>query len=102
MIIIGAGPAGLGATVYGASEGLRTLLIDREDDGRSGRHEFTYRNYLGFPKGLSGADLARRTTAQAKRLGAEILTPQEAVALRLDGSYKIVVWVMGPNCAVAL
>ncbi|MCO5185438.1 MAG: FAD-dependent oxidoreductase [Anaerolineae bacterium] len=91
LIIIGAGPAGLGAAVYGASEGLRTLLIDREATGGQAGTSSRIENYLGFPKGLSGADLARRATAQAKRLGAEILTPQEAVALRLDGSYKIVV-----------
>jgi thioredoxin reductase (NADPH) len=74
LIIIGAGPAGLGAGVYGASEGLRTIMIEREATGGQAGTSSRIENYLGFPKGLSGADLARRATAQAKRLGAEILT----------------------------
>ncbi len=82
LIIIGAGPAGLGAAVYGASEGLRTALIEREATGGQAGTSSRIENYLGFPKGLSGADLARRATAQAVRLGAEILTAQEVTAVQ--------------------
>lgn len=95
LIIVGAGPAGLGAAVYGASEGLRTLLIDKEATGGQAGTSSRIENYLGFPRGLSGTDLARRATAQAKRLGAEILIPQEVVSVRLDGPYKIVVLTDG-------
>jgi thioredoxin reductase (NADPH) len=90
LIIIGAGPAGLGAGVYGASEGLKTVLIEKEATGGQAGTSSRIENYLGFPKGLSGADLARRATAQAKRLGAEILTTQEVNSVRLEGSYRIV------------
>ncbi len=91
LIIIGAGPAGLGAAVYGASEGLRTALIEREATGGQAGTSSRIENYLGFPRGLSGADLARRATAQAKRFGAEILTTQEVVKVRVDGLYRIAV-----------
>lgn len=90
LIIIGGGPAGLGAAVYGASEGLKTVMIEREATGGQAGTSSRIENYLGFPKGLSGADLARRATAQATRLGAEILTTQEADRVRVDGSYKYV------------
>lgn len=90
LIIIGAGPAGLASAVYGASEGLRTLLIDKETTGGQAGTSSRIENYLGFPKGLSGADLARRATAQAIRLGAEILTPQEVTQIRVDGPYRYV------------
>ncbi len=73
LIIVGAGPAGLGAGVYGASEGLRTLMIDRAATGGQAGTSSRIENYLGFPKGLSGSDLAQRATLQATRLGAEIL-----------------------------
>jgi thioredoxin reductase (NADPH) len=89
LIIIGAGPAGLGAAVYGASEGLRTALIEREATGGQAGTSSRIENYLGFPRGLSGADLARRATAQARRFGAEILTTQEVVKVRVDGPYRI-------------
>jgi thioredoxin reductase (NADPH) len=89
VIIIGAGPAGLGAAVYGASEGLRTLMIDKEATGGQAGTSSRIENYLGFPKGLSGADLARRATAQAKRLGAEILTAQEVTGVRVEDPYRI-------------
>ncbi|MGH8950373.1 MAG: FAD-dependent oxidoreductase [Acidimicrobiia bacterium] len=75
VVIIGGGPAGLAAAVYGASEGLSTLLIEGEAPGGQAGQSSLIENYLGFPKGLSGADLARRATAQAQRLGAEILVP---------------------------
>jgi thioredoxin reductase (NADPH) len=90
VIIVGAGPAGLGAAVYGASEGLRTLMIDKEATGGQAGTSSRIENYLGFPKGLSGADLARRATAQAKRLGAEILTAQEVTGVRVEDPYRIV------------
>jgi thioredoxin reductase (NADPH) len=90
VIIVGAGPAGLGAAVYGASEGLRTLMIDKEATGGQAGTSSRIENYLGFPNGLSGADLARRATAQAKRLGAEILTAQEVTGVRVEDPYRIV------------
>ncbi|MCB0225541.1 MAG: FAD-dependent oxidoreductase [Anaerolineae bacterium] len=90
LIIVGAGPAGLAAAVYGASEGLHTLLIDKETTGGQAGTSSRIENYLGFPKGLSGADLARRATAQASRLGAEILTAQEVKQIRVDGPYRFV------------
>jgi thioredoxin reductase (NADPH) len=90
VIIVGAGPAGLGAAVYGASEGLRTLMIDKEATGGQAGTSSRIENYLGFPKGLSGADLAQRATAQAKRLGAEILTAREVMGVRLEDPYRYV------------
>ena len=89
LAIVGAGPAGLAAAVYGASEGLRTVLIEREAPGGQAGTSSRIENYLGFPSGLSGADLARRAVAQARRFGVEILTPQEVVGLRIDGPYRI-------------
>jgi thioredoxin reductase (NADPH) len=91
VIIVGAGPAGLGAAVYGASEGLRTLMIDKEATGGQAGTSSRIENYLGFPKGLSGADLAQRATIQARRLGAEILTAQEVTGVRVEDPYRIVV-----------
>ncbi len=88
LIIVGAGPAGLGAAVYGASEGLRTLMIDRQATGGQAGTSSRIENYLGFPKGLSGADLAQRATAQALRLGAEILTAQNVEKVRVDDTYR--------------
>jgi thioredoxin reductase (NADPH) len=88
LIIVGAGPAGLAAAVYGSSEGLRTLLVEREAPGGQAGTSSRIENYLGFPSGLSGGDLARRAVAQATRLGAEILTPQQVDKLRVDGPYK--------------
>jgi thioredoxin reductase (NADPH) len=90
LIIIGAGPAGLGAAVYGASEGLRTALIEREATGGQAGTSSRIENYLGFPKGISGADLARRATDQARRLGAEILAAQQVTKVRADDPYRIV------------
>jgi thioredoxin reductase (NADPH) len=89
LIVVGSGPAGLAAAVYGASEGLKTLVIEREAPGGQAGQSSRIENYLGFPVGLSGADLALRAVAQARRFGAEILTPQEVTSLRLDGPYKI-------------
>jgi thioredoxin reductase (NADPH) len=90
VIIVGAGPAGLGGAVYGASEGLRTLMIDKEATGGQAGTSSRIENYLGFPKGLSGADLAQRATAQARRLGAEILTAQEVIRVRAEDPYRYV------------
>jgi thioredoxin reductase (NADPH) len=90
LIIVGAGPAGLAAAVYGASEGLRTLLVEREAPGGQAGTSSRIENYLGFPSGLSGGDLARRAVAQATRLGAEILTPQQVDSLRVDGPYRYI------------
>jgi thioredoxin reductase (NADPH) len=91
LIIVGAGPAGLGAAVYGGSEGLRTALIEREATGGQAGTSSRIENYLGFPRGLSGADLARRATAQASRFGVEILTTQEVTKVRVDELYRIAV-----------
>ena len=90
LVIVGAGPGGLASAVYGGSEGLRTVLIEREAPGGQAGTSSYIENYLGFPSGLSGGDLARRGVAQARRFGVEILTPQEAVGLRIDGPYKYV------------
>jgi thioredoxin reductase (NADPH) len=90
LIIIGGGPAGLGAAVYGASEGLKTALIEREATGGQAGTSSRIENYLGFPKGLSGAELATRATAQATRLGAEILTAQEVTQVRVEDVYRYV------------
>ena len=99
LIIVGAGPAGLGAAVYGASEGLSTLMIDKEATGGQAGTSSRIENYLGFPKGLSGADLARRATIQAERLGAEILTTQEVVGVRVEDPYRIVILNDGTELA---
>ncbi len=90
LAIVGGGPAGLAAAVYGASEGLSTVMIEREAPGGQAGMSSRIENYLGFPAGLSGGDLARRAVAQAKRFGVEILAPQEAVAVRLDGQYRFI------------
>lgn len=90
LIIVGAGPAGLAAAVYGASEGLSTVMIEREAPGGQAGSSSRIENYLGFPVGLSGGDLARRAFAQARRFGVEILTPQEATGIRVHDPYRIV------------
>ena len=88
LAIVGGGPAGLASAVYGASEGLRTVLIEREAPGGQAGTSSRIENYLGFPSGLSGADLARRAVAQAERFGVEIIAPQEVESLTVDGPYK--------------
>jgi len=90
LIIVGAGPAGLAAAVYGASEGLRTVMIEKQATGGQAGTSSRIENYLGFPNGLSGAELARRATAQAKRLGAEILTTQAVSRVRVNDPYRFV------------
>ena len=88
LVIVGGGPAGLAAAVYGASEGLKTLLIEREAPGGQAGTSSRIENYLGFPSGLSGADLARRAVTQAQRFGVEILS-QEVTKLRVQDQYRI-------------
>src|ERR1700747_1960079 len=90
LAIVGGGPAGLGGAVYGASEGLHTVMIEREAPGGQAGMSSRIENYLGFPAGLSGNDLARRAVVQAKRFGVEILSPQEAVGVRTEGSYRFI------------
>jgi thioredoxin reductase (NADPH) len=99
LIIIGGGPAGLAAAVYGASEGLKTVIIERDAPGGQAGLSSRIENYLGFPSGLSGADLTRRAVAQARRFGVQILCPQEAVGLRVDGTYRYVKVSDGPELA---
>lgn len=88
LAIVGGGPAGLAAAVYGASEGLKTVMVEREAPGGQAGLSSRIENYLGFPSGLTGADLTRRAVAQARRFGVEIVSPQEATALRVDGPYR--------------
>jgi thioredoxin reductase (NADPH) len=90
LAIVGGGPAGLAAAVYGASEGLHTVIVEREAPGGQAGMSSRIENYLGFPSGLSGGDLARRAVVQARRFGVEILAPQSAVAMRTEGSYRII------------
>ncbi|MEM7715307.1 MAG: FAD-dependent oxidoreductase [Cyanobacteria bacterium P01_A01_bin.68] len=90
LIIVGGGPAGLAAAVYGASEGLRTLMIEKEAPGGQAGTSSRIENYLGFPVGLSGGDLARRAVTQARRFGVEILTPQEVQGIRVQDQYRII------------
>jgi thioredoxin reductase (NADPH) len=90
LVVVGAGPAGLAAAVYGASEGLGTLMVAKEAPGGQAGTSSRIENYLGFPIGLSGADLAKRALAQARRFGVEIISPQEVTRLRIEGQYRIV------------
>ncbi|MDQ2853469.1 MAG: FAD-dependent oxidoreductase [Chloroflexota bacterium] len=90
VVIVGAGPAGLAAAVYGASEGLKTILVEQEAPGGQAGTTSRIENYLGFPAGLSGGDLARRGLAQARRLGAEILSPDEVTGIRREDPYRVV------------
>jgi thioredoxin reductase (NADPH) len=90
FIVIGGGPAGLGAAVYAASEGLRTILIERYATGGQAGTSSQIENYLGFPSGVSGADLARRATTQAKRFGAEVVTAQDVASIERRDPYRVV------------
>ena len=90
LIVLGGGPAGLAAAVYGAADGLKTLLVEREAPGGQAGRSSRIENYLGFPSGLSGTDLARRAVTQARRFGAEILAPQEVVKIRVEGPSRVV------------
>lgn len=90
LLIVGGGPAGLAAAVYGASEGLRTVMVEREAPGGQAGMSSKIENYLGFPSGVSGGELARRAATQARRFGAEILAPQEVTRLRVEAGSKFV------------
>jgi thioredoxin reductase (NADPH) len=90
LVIVGGGPAGLAAAVYGASEGLRTVMVERDAPGGQAGQSSRIENYLGFPNGLSGSDLARRATDQARRLGAELLSVSDVTELRVEGAGRIV------------
>jgi thioredoxin reductase (NADPH) len=89
LLVVGGGPAGLAAAVYGASEGLKTVIVERDATGGQAGQSSRIENYLGFPSGVSGADLARRATVQARRFGAEILTAQDVVEIRRHDPYRI-------------
>lgn len=97
LIIVGAGPGGLAAAVYGASEGLSTMIIEQEAPGGQAGSSSRIENYLGFPVGLSGGDLARRAVTQARRFGVEILVPQEVTHIRVEDPYRIVTLADGSN-----
>lgn len=90
VVVIGAGPAGLAASLYGSSEGLKTLLIERNNPGGQASSSARIENYLGFPSGLSGAELTRRAVTQTIRFGTEMLTPQEVKKIRVQDGYKII------------
>ena len=90
LIVIGGGPAGLANAVYGASEGLRTLLVEQSAPGGQAGTSSRIENYLGFPSGITGSDLAQRAPAQARRFGAELLTAQEVACLRREDPYRVV------------
>jgi thioredoxin reductase (NADPH) len=99
LLIVGGGPTGLAAAVYAGSEGLRTVLLERETTGGQAGTSAAIENYLGFPSGVSGADLARRATAQAKRFGAEVLTAREVTAIRVDAPYRVAMLEDGSELA---
>ncbi len=95
VVIIGAGPSGLAASLYGATEGLKTLLIEKRNPGGQAGSSSRIENYLGFPSGLSGAELTRRAITQTLRFGTEILTPQEVKNIRIQDGYKIIETIDG-------
>jgi len=95
LVIVGAGPAGLAAAVYGASEGLRTILLDRHGPGGQAGTSSRIENYLGFPNGVSGSELTRRAVAQAHRLGAEFLVPLEVTGISIEAGYKRLTFTEG-------
>jgi thioredoxin reductase (NADPH) len=95
VIVIGGGPAGLANAVYAASEGLRAVLVESQAPGGQAGTSSLIENYLGFPAGVTGADLAQRATTQARRFGAELLSGQEVVALRREDPYRVVVLADG-------
>jgi thioredoxin reductase (NADPH) len=101
LVIVGGGPAGLAAAVYGASEGLKTIMVEREGPGGQAGQSSRIENYLGFPAGLSGSELTQRATTQARRLGAELLTLQDTTGLRAEGSGRIVELSGGRNLSAS-
>lgn len=98
LIVVGGGPAGLGAAVYGASEGLRTVLVERTATGGQAGQSSRIENYLGFPDGVSGAQLADRARRQAAKFGAEVITTREVVGLEVNGSARTVRFADGGTC----
>lgn len=90
LIVVGGGPSGLAAAVYAASEGLRTILLECQATGGQAGTSSQIENYLGFPSGIAGADLARRATMQARRFGAEVVTPRAVAAIRVEDPYRVV------------
>ncbi|MFE4667383.1 FAD-dependent oxidoreductase [Streptomyces sp. NPDC056716] len=99
LVVIGGGPAGLGAAVYGASEGLRTVLVEREATGGQAGQSSRIENYLGFPDGVSGAQLTDRARRQAAKFGAEILTAREVTGLEVNGAARTVRFADGTQIA---
>ncbi|MFE9841512.1 FAD-dependent oxidoreductase [Streptomyces goshikiensis] len=99
LVVIGGGPAGLGAAVYGASEGLRTVLVERSATGGQAGQSSRIENYLGFPDGVSGAQLTDRARRQAGRFGAEILTAREVTGLEVNGAARVVSFSDGSRIA---
>jgi thioredoxin reductase (NADPH) len=99
LVVIGGGPAGLGAAVYGASEGLRTLLVERQATGGQAGQSSRIENYLGFPDGVSGAQLTDRARRQAVKFGAELLTTREVTGLKVSGSARVVCFGDGTEVA---
>jgi thioredoxin reductase (NADPH) len=99
VIVVGGGPAGLANALYAASEGLRILLVEQSAPGGQAGTSSRIENYLGFPAGVTGADLAQRATAQARRFGAELLTAQEVVRVRREDPYRIVQMADGSEVA---
>ena len=97
VVIIGAGPAGLAAAVYGGTEGLKTLMIEKKAPGGQAGTSSRIENYLGFPSGLSGADLTRRALAQASRFGVELLSPCQVIDINTKDNYKILSLSNGPE-----
>src|SRR5690606_32631220 len=95
LCVVGAGPAGLAAAVYGASEGLSTVVIEREAPGGQAGQSAAIENYLGFPKGLSGSDLTHRAVAQARRFGAEMVLARDVVSLATRGPVRVVQFADG-------
>jgi thioredoxin reductase (NADPH) len=95
VIVIGAGPAGLACALYCSTEGLKTVLVEREAAGGQAGLSSRIENYLGFPSGLSGADLARRGLTQVKRFGTEVLAPARATGLRVEGEYRVITLANG-------
>lgn len=91
LIVIGGGPAGLAASVYGASEGLSTAVVEAEAPGGQAALSSRIENYLGFPSGISGSELARRALAQARRFGTDVIAPHRAMAIRAEDPYRVIV-----------
>ena len=104
LVIVGGGPAGLAAAVYGASEGLSVVMVERVAPGGQAGLSAMIENYLGFPEGLTGADLARRAVAQARKFGVEIVEPQEMTGLHIEGTARVVTLKDGTDlrCQVTL